>query len=269
MTDIADGFALWERFETLCLERSEDLARITLNRPEKLNALDRRAWTELPEAVRLACSDSRIAALILTGAGRGFCSGADADNMLTTRLSHTPAAEIPEPAGREWVLLSGATVPVIAAVNGPAAGAGLGLALMSDFRIAADEAVFVEAHVARGLTPSIAAWYLPRLVGLTMATEMVLLGRKLTAAEAKQHGLVSAVVPAAELLHAATDLGRRLAALPRFAMLTAREALRRGLNEPLAELRHWSGYMEALSLALTSEAQDARTGFRSKRANLA
>jgi 2-(1,2-epoxy-1,2-dihydrophenyl)acetyl-CoA isomerase len=262
MTHTTDGFAPWGRFETVCLERSEDLARITLNRPEKLNALNRRAWRELPEAIQLACSESDIAALILTGAGRGFCSGADADDMLTERLSRSPRLEIPEPAGREWPLLAGATVPVIAAVNGPAAGAGLGLALMSDFRIAADTAVFVEAHVARGLTPSIAAWYLPRIVGLTTATEMVLLGRRLTAPEALERGLVSRVVPAAELPSTAVELGRRLASLPRFAMLTAREALHRSLTEPLAQVRQWSGAMEALSLALSTEAQEGRTAFR-------
>src|SRR5689334_5039069 len=102
MTHSSDGFTVWERFETLCLERCEDLARITLNRPEKLNALNRQAWRELPEAVRVACCDPAIAAIILTGAGRGFCSGADADDMLTERLARPPRVEIPEPAGREW-----------------------------------------------------------------------------------------------------------------------------------------------------------------------
>jgi 2-(1,2-epoxy-1,2-dihydrophenyl)acetyl-CoA isomerase len=262
MTAATDGFAGWRRFQTLWLDRAGPVARITLNRPGRLNALDRVAWRELPEAVELACADRGIAVLILTGAGRGFCSGADADDMLAQRLARPPRLEIPEAAGREQVLLAGATVPVIAAVNGPAAGAGLGLALMSDIRIAADTAVFVEAHVARGLTPSLASWYLPRIVGLTRATEMVLLGRRVAARQALDWGLVSDVVPAADLAAAALGLANELAALPRFAMLTARESLRRGLTGTVDELREWSGAMEALAVTLSTEAQDGRTSFR-------
>jgi 2-(1,2-epoxy-1,2-dihydrophenyl)acetyl-CoA isomerase len=265
MTVVPHGFAPWRRFETMSLERTDTVARITLNRPDRLNALNRVAWRELPEAVEFACSDRAIGVLILTGAGRAFCSGADADDMLADRLDRGPQLEIPEAAGREWSLLSGAAVPVIAAVNGPAAGAGLGLALMADFRLAADTAFFTEAHVARGLTPSIASWYLPRFVGLGRATEMILLDQRLSAAQALEWGLVNAVVPAAELADAALGVAGRLAALPRFAMLTARESLRRGLTGTLSELREWSGTMEALALALSTEAHDGRASFRSGR----
>jgi 2-(1,2-epoxy-1,2-dihydrophenyl)acetyl-CoA isomerase len=256
------GFTEWRPFETLRLERAGPVARITLNRPERLNALNRVAWSELPQAVTAACADRDIGALILTGAGRGFCSGADADDILTERLARGPRLEIPDPGGREWALLAGAAVPVIAAVNGPAAGAGLGLALMADFRIAADTAVFTEGHVARGLTPSVASWYLPRFIGLTRATEMVLLGTKVPAVQALDWGLVSGVVPAEELESAALELAGKLTALPRFAMLTARESLRRGLTGSVAELREWSGAMEALALALSTEARDGRLSFR-------
>jgi 2-(1,2-epoxy-1,2-dihydrophenyl)acetyl-CoA isomerase len=247
-------------FETLVLERSGEMGRITFNNPDRLNSLTRLAFAEVARAVTAANEDDEVGVLILTGAGRGFCSGADVQDFLARR---TPAevGGIPDKAGRELPLLEHAEIPIVAAVNGPAAGAGCILALLADIRIASTEAFFVESHVARGLTPSVGAWLLPRMVGLTKATEMVLLGRRVYAAEARDIGLVSEVVEPDQLLKVAESYASELLALPRFAMLTARGALRRSLHEPLANVREWAGAMEALSLATTDEAAAGTAGF--------
>lgn len=252
-----DGHA----FETLVLERRGAMARITLNNPDRLNSLTRLAFYELPHAAGLASAADDIGVLILTGAGRGFSSGADVNDFLGHRVRTKAYGRIPERAGRELPLLSDVEVPVIAAVNGPAAGAGLILALLADIRLASAEAFFVESHVARGLTPSVGAWLLPRCVGLTKATEMVMLGRRVSAQEALEIGLVSEVTEPDQLLVRAEAYAEQLLAMPHFALLTAKSAMRRSLEQPLDDVREWAGAMEALSLATTDEAVVGTTGF--------
>lgn len=248
-------------FETLILERAGGMARITFHNPTRLNALTRLAFQEVRQAAALADEDDGVGVLIITGAGRGFCSGADVNDFLAQRVHHGPRVAIPDRAGREMPLLADVKIPIIAAVNGPAAGAGLILALLADFRIASTEAFFVESHVARGLTPSVGAWLLPRYIGLSRAAEMVLLGRRVYAQEAYQIGLVSEVVEPDQLLAKAEEYAEQLLALPRFAVLTAKGAMRRSWEQPLDDVREWAGAMEALSLAITDEAAAGVKGF--------
>lgn len=237
-------------FAELELERSGAALRVTLNRPKALNAVTRRMFDELISLRAVFEEDPTLRVMILTGAGRGFCSGADMKDFIGHREAAGVEAEIPEPAGRFFPILDNFPVPVIAAVNGPAAGDGMSLAVMADFRLAADSAFFVESHVARSLTPSVLAWYLPRLVGLGRAYEMVVLGRRVPAAQALQWGLVSETVPDGELLAAADRLAAELLALPRFAMLTARRVVLRAVSDDIGTIRQWAGDMEALELAL-------------------
>lgn len=248
-------------YETIKVDVAAGTARLTFDNPSKLNALTRKAFAEVSAAVSGLNAHPDVRVLIITGSGRGFCSGADVHEFLGARLAEAHGIGLPDHAGRELPLLAHAEMPVIAAVNGAAAGAGLILALLADFRIAADSAFFVESHVARGLTPSVGAWLLPRIVGLGLATEMVLLGRRVYAAEALARGLVSAVVPQDDLMAAAEELAVSLAALPPFAVRTAKHALRRGLEQPLDQVREWAGAMEALSKATTNETAAGVAGF--------
>ncbi|MCU1456119.1 MAG: 2-(1,2-epoxy,2-dihydrophenyl)acetyl-CoA isomerase [Actinomycetia bacterium] len=246
-------------FQELQLERNGPMLRVTLNQPKKLNAVTRRAFEELLLLRSLFTPESGLQLMILTGAGRGFCSGADIEDFIGHRDSETVTASIPDAAGRFFPVLDDFPVPVIAAVNGPAAGDGMSLAIMADFRVASDNAFFVESHVARDLTPSVLAWYLPRMIGLGRAYEMVVLGRRVPAATALEWGLVTSVVPPEQLLEAADQLGTELLALPSFAMLTARGAMQRAASPDISSVREWAGSMEALALALRQR-KDATDG---------
>lgn len=218
---------------TIRVETDGPVATIVLDRPEALNALTIPLKRELLRALREAERDPSIRAVVLTGAGRAFCAGQD----LRERLERdaTPLdVEIREryaPLVRQLVAMP---KPVVAAVNGVAAGAGASLAFACDLRIAADDARFVLAFGRIGLVPdSGATWLLPRLVGLGRATELALLPDPVGAEEALRIGLVNRVVPADRLLAEARELARRLAeGAPRAIALTKR-ALARGLETGL------------------------------------
>lgn len=241
-------------YETLRLERSDALVRLTFDNPKTLNSLTRRAFAEIPMAFRAADQDPDVRAVIVTGQGKGFSSGADIKDFLGARVEQdTVTGRLPDRAGREYPMLGDIEVPVIAAVNGAAAGAGFVIALLADFRIASSRAFFVESHVARGLTPSISAWLLPQIVGLTHAAEIVMLGRRIDAHQALAMGLINQVVEPDDLDAAAVALAEEIAALPAFAVRTAKGAMRRGLERSLDEVREWAGAMESLSHATTDE----------------
>jgi enoyl-CoA hydratase/carnithine racemase len=249
------GWQLWSPregdFHELRIERSGPVLRVTLDNPQKLNAVTRQMLRELLGLRLVVESDPEVSVMILTGAGRGFCSGADIGDLIGHREAAGVRAEIPEAAGRFFPILDDFPVPVIAAVNGPAAGDGMSLAVMADLRVASDDAFFVESHVQRGLTPSVLAWYLPRIVGLGRAYEMVVLGRRVSAGTALEWGLVNEVVPREDLLDRADAIAREILALDRFAMLTARGALLRTTQgHGVESVREWAGSMEALALAL-------------------
>lgn len=250
------------KLETLEVARHHDVVVLTLDRPESLNALNETAFVEIPDTLARIQGDDSVRVLVVTGRGRGFCAGADVREVLSVRAEPQRTAVVPEPAGREWELgLHHLQVPVIAAVNGPAVGAGFGIALMCDIRIAAESAFFVEAHVARGLTPSIAAWYLPRMVGLTIAMDLLLRERRVYAAEALGIGLVSQVVPDGELIEAAMSLAGELADKPPFALRTAKAAVNRSLDSSLLTVREFAGAMEALSKLVFTEAREGYENF--------
>jgi 2-(1,2-epoxy-1,2-dihydrophenyl)acetyl-CoA isomerase len=190
---------------------------IRLNRPEQFNALVGGMREDLLSAIEAAASDPAVRALILTGAGRGFCSGGDRRRLGQIR----EAEDVGELArlldlGRRIVLaLRSCPKPVIAAINGAAAGAGLSLALACDLRLAADSATFSSAFVKLGLVPDWGCtWLLTRLVGPGRAIELAWSGRKLGAAEALSLGLVHHVIPDAELAGEARRVATELAAAP-------------------------------------------------------
>jgi enoyl-CoA hydratase/carnithine racemase len=214
---------------------ADQIATITFNRPESQNALSPVMLEEAIEAVRATQADDAARVLVLTGAGRAFCSGGDVKSM-------AQVAGGPIPANREQVgqiqelqrLFRRFPKPFIAAVNGAAYGAGLDLACGADFRLAAETARFCEVYVRLGLAPGGGgAWLLPRIVGLTPALDMVLSGEPIDAATALRIGLVSRVVPAADLPAATAEFARRFALSAPRGVEVAKRALYRGLEMSL------------------------------------
>jgi enoyl-CoA hydratase/carnithine racemase len=214
-------------YETLRLERPRrGVALLTLDRPERLNALTFQMFDELHGACEELTRDASVRAVVITGEGRGFCSGLDLDEAAT--LPSMTAAEMmlgQERWAGSMVALHELPQPVIAAVNGPAAGGGLGVALAADIRLAAPEARFNAAFVRIGLSAGDigVSWSLPRVIGLGRAAEILVTGRFVDAEEAERIGLVNRVVPAEDLLAEAFAIGEQIAAnSPLGVMLTKR-----------------------------------------------
>jgi enoyl-CoA hydratase/carnithine racemase len=193
-----------------------DIATITLNRPDRLNAFTTTMCRELVAAFGTADADDQVRVVILTGAGRGFCAGADLGRGGTTfdardavraaeRADFETVGGLPRDAGGVVSLRIAASLkPVIVAVNGPAVGVGATMTLPADVRIAAESARFGFVFARRGIVPEAASsWFLPRVVGISQAMEWVATGRVFDAAEARAGGLISRVLPDAELLPAA------------------------------------------------------------------
>lgn len=230
------------------------VATLTLNRPEKMNALTRVTYQEMEQAFRDANGDDNVRAVIVTGAGRGFCSGDDVRAM--------PAPEEGEPTerriqtkGRPTPVVSvimGMDKPLIAAVNGAAVGWGMDLALICDIRIASDKARFGEVYVLRGLIPDVAGFYLlPRIVGLEKANELLFTGDIIDAEEALRIGLVSKVVPHEELMSATRELAEKIAKNPPLAVRMSKEAVRKGLSLNLDMMGEYHSY--ALGILFRTE----------------
>lgn len=206
-------------YEQLFYSTQDGVATITLNRPERMNALTKVLEAELRSAIEQAGRDKDIRAIVLTGAGRAFCAGMDMDELEMLPPEDIRAEQWMRPYDMNrradyqtrYSYFPAAPKPIISAINGAAAGLGLVMALYSDFRIASDKAVFATAFAKRGLIAEHGiAWMLPRVVGHAHATDLLLTSRKVDASEALAMELVSRVVPAAELLPAAMQLARTL-----------------------------------------------------------
>ncbi|MDE1180587.1 2-(1,2-epoxy-1,2-dihydrophenyl)acetyl-CoA isomerase PaaG [Paraburkholderia sp.] len=223
-------------YEAIRLEfdTSSHVATLTLNRPDKLNSFTRKMHRELGAALdEVKASGAR--ALILTGAGRGFCAGQDLADLDFTPGAMTDLGGLIDEYFNPLIRrLQDFPMPVIAAVNGTAAGAGANLAMACDLVIAARSASFIQAFVKIGLVPdSGGTWFLPRRVGMARALGLALTGDKLGAEKAESWGLVWQVVDDAELLAAATKLATQFAQMPTRAIVETRLALRAGATNTL------------------------------------
>jgi 2-(1,2-epoxy-1,2-dihydrophenyl)acetyl-CoA isomerase len=208
--------------------KSNSVATITLNRPEKLNALIGTMREDLLDALRSAENDPDTRVVVITGAGRAFCAGGDVDFMSGLQQRGDLAAfRALLDAGSEVVLeIVSMAKPVIASVNGVAAGAGCNLALACDYRIASEEAKFSESFIRIGLHPDWGGtWLLPRLIGPSRALELCATGRAVEAAEALAIGMVDRVVPAAELAAETEKLAQTFAAASPVALAGIKRAL--------------------------------------------
>lgn len=206
--------------EILKFEVEDGVAVITLNRPDKLNAFNRAMIKDWLAALDECEHRDDIRVVVLTGAGRAFCSGGDVDDMdRSERTNWTTKDYLWEQIHRIPLALERIDKPVIAALNGPATGAGLDMALMCDIRFAAEEAKFAETYIKVGLVPGDGgAYFLPRLVGLSKALELLWTGDFVDAREAERIGLVNRVYPAVQLMEETLRFARRLADGPSRAM---------------------------------------------------
>ena len=250
--------------EGLRVEVDGPIATLTLDRPEALNALTVPVKVALREALESIADDRAIRAVILTGAGRAFCAGQDLAER--ERPDAAPLeVEVRERYNPIIRALRSMGQPVIAAVNGVAAGAGASLALACDLRIAAEGARFMLAFGRIGLVPdSGASWFLPRLLGSAKAAELALLNDPVDAADALRLGLVSKVVPADELMIEARAMAQRLAAGAPLAIALTKQALERSLSTDLDEALDGEAKLQGIAGASADHAEGL-AAFREKR----
>ena len=224
-------------YRSILYQKEDGVAKITLNRPRALNALDAAMVAELSDSVEIVAGDPEIRVLILTGSGRAFCFGADISEFRKSRdqegLSSTE--DLLNRVQKIILLLAEMPKPTLAALNGFASGLGLDLALACDLRIATARVKVSEAFVSMGLVPDGGGtFFLPRLVGSGKAAEMIFTGAPLTSHEAERIGLINRVVPPSELEKTVQDLAQKLAKGPSLAIRLAKQALRINLHGNLA-----------------------------------
>jgi 2-(1,2-epoxy-1,2-dihydrophenyl)acetyl-CoA isomerase len=249
-------------YKCLIYDEQEGIATLTMNRPERLNALGDTLRQDLHDAIVRASAESAIRVIILTGAGRGFCSGGDVKAMNEAKESGQSQALLDKiaPARDQTILaMRDAPKPIIAAVNGPAAGAGMNIALACDIRIASTTARFGETFVKRGLHVDWGGTYfLPRLVGMAKACELIFTGEVIDAPEALKLGLVSSVVAPEALMPTVQELARKIAAGPPIAIRLAKRALYRSQDSDLRAALEFETYAQNIC----RDTEDAREGIR-------
>lgn len=249
-------------------EQQEHIVTLTMCDPERRNPLTgNSALPEFLEAIDRIHRDVSVRAVILTGAGSAFCSGGNVRDM--ARYAEMSGMQLRQEyrLGIQQLPLAlfNLEVPVIAAINGPAIGAGLDLACMCDIRIASERAKFAESFVKLGIIPGDGgAWLLPRIIGLSRATELTLTGQTIDARQAAEWCLVSHVVPHEQLLSSAQQMARAIAANPPHAVRLAKRLLREALHTRLDTLLEISAAYQALAHH-TNDHREAVSAFLEKR----
>ena len=252
-------------YEDILYRVVDGVAVITLNRPDRLNAWRGEMERDVRAAMRVASDDTQVRVIILTGAGRGFCAGADMNGLQSVVDSQGGAAASPsrsgpplfDPASREdfkkqYSFFPAVPKPIIAAINGPCAGLGMIMALYADMRFASDAAVFTTAFSKRGLIAEHGiSWLLPRLVGMANAADLLFSARTVRAAEALSLGLVSRVIPQAEFEDGVME----------YAQMLAGQVSPRSLREMKREI--WNALFQTLAEAIDAANLDMEGSFRS------
>ncbi|MBE0592209.1 MAG: enoyl-CoA hydratase/isomerase family protein [Gemmatimonadales bacterium] len=243
--------------EPILYEAVDGVARITLNRPDVLNAISPELITAYGEAIQRAGSDETIRAVLVTGAGRGFCAGADLNSSGSPQRKMSSGQLLRTLYHPAIVGMRTMPKPVITAVNGVAAGAGMSIALAGDIVLAAQSASFLQAFLKIGLVPDAGStWFLPRLVGDVRARALALLADKIPAEDARQMGMVWKVYPDDQLAAEAQALAARLAKMPTKAYSLIKVALNASGDNSLADQLE----LEADSQDIASKTEDFREG---------
>jgi enoyl-CoA hydratase/carnithine racemase len=258
------------QFEQISTDVAERVLTITLNRPERLNAWTGTMARELIEAFDRADADDEVRAIVVTGAGRGFCAGADlAGGGETFDYRKRGASEpVARDNGGEFTLrIFESTKPVIAAINGPAVGVGATMTLPMDIRLAAADARIGFVFARRGIVPeACSSWFLPRVVGISRAMEWVATGRVFSAQEALEGGLVRSLHPAGELLDAAYELAREIAEnTAPVSVALARQMMWRMLGAEHPMLAHRADSRGMFFRGQSADAVEGVTAFLEKR----
>ncbi len=253
-------------FEQITTDVSDRVLTLTLNRPERLNAWTAQMGSELREAFDRSDADDEVRAVVVTGAGRGFCAGADLESGGDTfdyqaRTGEAAGAGAPprDNGGQLTLRIFESTKPVIAAINGPAVGVGATMTLPMDVRLASETARMGFVFVRRGIVPeACSSWFLPRVVGISRAMEWVATGRVFDAQEALEGGLVRSIHPPGELLDAAHALAREIAdnAAP-VSVALARQMMWRMLGAEHPMIAHRA---DSRGLFMRGQAEDVREG---------
>jgi 2-(1,2-epoxy-1,2-dihydrophenyl)acetyl-CoA isomerase len=246
----------------LLVEHHHGVTTVTLNRPDKLNALNQDVRRELVDTLRAIAVDPAVRAVVLTGSGRAFCAGQDLAAVDELNRADETVAATYNP-----IVQAIATMPqpIIAAVNGLAVGAGLGLALACDLRLAADTAGFACAFGKVGLVPDTAAtWFLVRELGYARAFEIAATGRRVTAAQALEYGLLNEVVPAEMLPARAADLAARLAECSPHALMLTKRQFRAVGDLPFSALLALEATHQGMAAA-HADHREGRAAFTEKR----
>jgi 2-(1,2-epoxy-1,2-dihydrophenyl)acetyl-CoA isomerase len=223
--------------DLLILNKENGLATLTLNRPDKFNAMTTDMWRQIPRLIEEVRNDDSLKVLIITGTGKAFCAGSDA-GRITSRITGQEIAktqkELTAPIGAEVLCLAKLQKPTIAAINGVAAGAGVSIALACDIRLASEQARFVLAWVKMGLIPDGGATYfLARLLGPSKTLELAFTGNSIDAVEAERIGLVNKVVPHNDLMTMAKELATTIAEGPPIAIELMKKGVYRALLHDL------------------------------------
>ncbi len=247
-------------YETILTEDKDGVATVTFNRPERMNAYTARLGLEVRHAIAMFDRREEIRAIVVTGAGRAFCAGADlsagADTFAGRRGGGAPPEELVVKDAREYWQMN---TPIIAAINGAAVGVGLTMPMQWDIRVAAEDAKLGFVFNRRGVMPELSAnWVVPRVVGVSRALELLVTGKMITGREAADMGLVSSAVPAAEVLPTCMEMGRDIAS--NVAPVSA-AIVKRLVYENLAEPdRRSAQAREGRLFAWTTQQPDAREG---------
>ena len=248
-------------YETIIAETKGKVGLITLNRPDALNALNAQLVAEMGKALDKFESGGKIGCIVITGSERAFAAGADIKEM----QSKTYMQAYAENFLHDWDRVARCRVPVIAAVAGYALGGGCELAMMCDFIIAADTAIFGQPEINLGVIPGVGGTQrLTRLIGKSKAMEMCLTGRNMDAEEAERAGLASRVVPANKLIEEALKVAKKIASFSTPAVFMAKESVQRAYETTLAEGLHFERRL-FLSLFATEDQKEGMQAFIEKR----
>lgn len=252
-------------YNTLLYSLADGIAEITLNRPEALNAFNDQMAAELQEALKQAERDSTVRALLLTGAGKGFCAGQDLQAVRERPADHSFRDHLLKTFNPIVAKLTSIEKPVIAALNGATVGAGLGIALACDIRYASETAKFRMAFIGIGLAPdSATSYFLPRLLGMGRALEMAYTNELIDAPTALSLGLVNKVFPPADLLTQARALASQLAVGPTRGYGLTKRAMRHAATSTLTDALDYEAHLQDIA-GRTSDHHEGVTAFLEKR----
>lgn len=255
-------------YRSLAVTVQDGIALVKFNRPDKLNALTFDTYRDIPEVARDLDKDPRVRAVVLTGEGRGFCSGGDVDDIIGELLKMDTARllEFTHMTGEATKAILRLGKPVVAGVNGVAAGAGAVLAIACDVRVAAESARLAFLFVKVGLAGADmgAAYLLPRLVGMGRAIELLHTGDPVSARDAERIGLVNRVVPNDQVVEASLTFAKKLAQAPPLAFAITKRALHMESTMDLDTAMEYEAQVQALCM-MTGDFREGYNAFREKR----